>query len=42
MKVAAAQTGVVDALIGEGNFTVLAPTNKAFSAVPKCTVERLL
>ncbi|MEO1652189.1 MAG: fasciclin domain-containing protein [Bacteroidota bacterium] len=34
--------GLVDALSGEGPFTVFAPTNEAFSALPKGTVETLL
>ncbi|MEQ8209534.1 MAG: fasciclin domain-containing protein [Lacipirellulaceae bacterium] len=34
--------GLVDTLQGEGPFTVLAPTDKAFAALPKGTVETLL
>nr|WP_221096194.1 fasciclin domain-containing protein [Rhizobium bangladeshense] len=34
--------GLVGTLEGEGPFTVFAPTNKAFSALPKGTVETLL
>ncbi|BCW98544.1 MAG: beta-Ig-H3/fasciclin [Armatimonadota bacterium] len=34
--------GLVDALKGEGPFTVFAPTNKAFEKLPKGTVESLL
>ncbi len=34
--------GLVDALKGEGPFTVFAPTNKAFAKLPKGTVESLL
>jgi len=34
--------GLVDTLIGAGPFTVFAPTNAAFSALPKGTVEGLL
>ena len=34
--------GLVDALKGEGPFTVFAPTNKAFEKLPKETVEFLL
>lgn len=34
--------GLVDTLSGAGPFTVLAPTNAAFAALPKGTVETLL
>ena len=34
--------GFVDALNGEGNFTVLAPSDKAISAMPECVGESLL
>src|SRR5438270_9641125 len=34
--------GLVDTLQGPGPFTVFAPTNKAFSKLPKGTVETLL
>lgn len=34
--------GLVDTLSGEGPFTVFAPTNAAFEALPKGTVETLL
>lgn len=34
--------GLVDTLQGEGPFTVLAPTNEAFDALPAGTVENLL
>jgi uncharacterized surface protein with fasciclin (FAS1) repeats len=34
--------GLVDALKGEGPFTVFAPTNAAFDKLPKGTVEDLL
>ncbi|MDE2385569.1 MAG: fasciclin domain-containing protein [Alphaproteobacteria bacterium] len=34
--------GLVDTLSGEGPFTVFAPTNEAFAALPKGTVETLL
>ena len=34
--------GLVDALSGEGPFTVFAPTNAAFSALPAGTLEDLL
>lgn len=41
--VAAVQAaGLVDVLMGEGPFTVLAPTNDAFAALPEGTVESLL
>jgi uncharacterized surface protein with fasciclin (FAS1) repeats len=34
--------GLVDTLNGQGPFTVLAPTNAAFDALPKGTVDTLL
>ena len=34
--------GLVDTLKGPGPFTVFAPTNEAFAALPKGTVENLL
>jgi uncharacterized surface protein with fasciclin (FAS1) repeats len=34
--------GLVDALKGEGPFTVFAPTDEAFARLPKGTVEELL
>ncbi|WP_299506810.1 fasciclin domain-containing protein [uncultured Roseobacter sp.] len=34
--------GLVDALMGEGPFTVFAPVNDAFAALPDGTVETLL
>lgn len=34
--------GLVDALMGEGPFTVFAPTNAAFAGLPAGTVETLL
>jgi uncharacterized surface protein with fasciclin (FAS1) repeats len=34
--------GLVDALSGEGPFTVFAPVNEAFAALPEGTVETLL
>ena len=41
--VAAVQAaGLVDTLKGEGPFTVFAPTDEAFAALPKGTVESLL
>lgn len=41
--VAAVQAaGLVDALSGEGPFTVFAPTDEAFAALPEGTVESLL
>lgn len=41
--VAAVQAaGLVDTLKGEGPFTVFAPTDEAFSALPEGTVETLL
>lgn len=41
--IAAAQAaGLADALMGEGDFTVFAPTDEAFAALPAGTVESLL
>ncbi len=41
--VAAVQAaGLVDTLKGEGPFTVFAPTDEAFAALPEGTVEKLL
>ncbi|WP_322988263.1 fasciclin domain-containing protein [Hoeflea sp.] len=34
--------GLVDTLMGEGPFTVFAPTNEAFAALPEGTVDTLL
>ena len=34
--------GLVDALSGEGPFTVFAPTDEAFAKLPKGTLEKLL
>jgi uncharacterized surface protein with fasciclin (FAS1) repeats len=34
--------GLVETLSGDGPFTVFAPTNKAFAALPKGTLEKLL
>jgi len=34
--------GLVDTLAGKGPFTVFAPTNEAFAALPKGTVDTLL
>ena len=34
--------GLTDALEGDGPFTILAPSDKAFEALPKGTVEKLL
>jgi transforming growth factor-beta-induced protein len=34
--------GLVEVLAGEGEFTVFAPTNDAFAALPEGTVEALL
>ena len=34
--------GLVDTLEGKGPFTVFAPTNEAFAALPKGTVDTLL
>ncbi|MEM9438239.1 MAG: fasciclin domain-containing protein [Pseudomonadota bacterium] len=41
--IAAAQAaGLVDTLKGEGPFTIFAPTDEAFAALPEGTVESLL
>ena len=42
LVVAVKAAGLVDTLNGKGPFTVFAPTNAAFAALPKGTVERLL
>ena len=39
---AATAAGLVDTLKGEGPFTVFAPTDEAFAALPEGTVEELL
>ena len=39
---AVTEAGLVDALKGDGPFTVFAPTNNAFAALPDGTVETLL
>lgn len=39
---AASAAGLVDTLAGPGNFTVFAPTDAAFAALPEGTVETLL
>lgn len=39
---AVSEAGLVDALSAEGPFTVFAPTNEAFAALPEGTVESLL
>ncbi|RIJ24514.1 fasciclin domain-containing protein [Henriciella barbarensis] len=39
---AVSEAGLVDALSAEGPFTVFAPTNDAFAALPDGTVETLL
>ena len=39
---AVSAAGLVDALSGEGPFTVFAPTNEAFAALPEGTLESLL
>ncbi len=39
---AVSAAGLVDALSGEGPFTVFAPTNDAFAALPEGTVDALL
>jgi uncharacterized surface protein with fasciclin (FAS1) repeats len=36
------EAGLVDALRGEGPFTVFAPTDEAFAKLPKATVDALL
>jgi len=42
LAAALTQAGLVDALQGEGPFTVFAPTDEAFAAVPKETLDALL
>jgi uncharacterized surface protein with fasciclin (FAS1) repeats len=42
LETAVKEAGLVDALSGEGPFTVFAPTNDAFAALPEGTVESLL
>ena len=42
LEVAVTQAELVDALTGEGPFTVFAPTDAAFGALPAGTVEALL
>ena len=39
---AVTEAGLVETLSGEGPFTVFAPTNEAFAALPEGTVEALL
>ncbi|MFN3333766.1 MAG: fasciclin domain-containing protein, partial [Caldilinea sp.] len=39
---AVTEAGLVDALSGEGPFTVFAPTDEAFAALPEGTIENLL
>jgi uncharacterized surface protein with fasciclin (FAS1) repeats len=39
---AVTEAGLVDTLKGDGPFTVFAPTNEAFAALPEGTVENLL
>ncbi len=39
---AAEAAGLVETLVGEGPFTVFAPTDEAFAALPEGTVEALL
>lgn len=39
---AAKAAGLAEALMGEGPFTILAPTDEAFAALPEGTVESLL
>ncbi|MCP4436530.1 MAG: fasciclin domain-containing protein [Actinomycetia bacterium] len=39
---AVSEAGLVDTLSGEGPFTVFAPTNEAFAALPEGTLETLL
>ena len=36
------QAGLVDTLNGEGPFTIFAPTNDAFAAIPKDTLQKVL
>ena len=42
LAVAVTEAGLVDALMGEGPFTVFAPTDEAFAALPDGTLEALL
>ena len=42
LAVAVTEAGLVDALMGEGPFTVFAPTDAAFAALPEGTLESLL
>lgn len=42
LAAALSAAGLVDTLKGEGPFTVFAPTDEAFHALPSGTVERLL
>ncbi|MEM1327657.1 MAG: fasciclin domain-containing protein, partial [Bacteroidota bacterium] len=42
LETAVIAAGLVDALSGEGPFTVFAPTDEAFAALPEGTVEALL
>ncbi len=42
LATALTEAGLVDALKGEGPFTVFAPTDDAFAALPESTVESLL
>ena len=41
LVVAVKAAGLVDSLKGEGPFTVIAPGNEAFAALPESTVEKL-
>ena len=42
LATALTETGLVEALKGEGPFTVFAPTDEAFAKLPEGTVENLL
>lgn len=42
LATALTEAGLVDALKGEGPFTVFAPTDEAFNKLPKGTLENLL
>ena len=42
MAAALQAAGLVDVLAGDGPYTVFAPTNEAFAALPPGTVEDLL
>jgi len=42
LAAALTETGLVDALKGDGPFTVFAPTDEAFSKLPKGTLDNLL